>query len=155
MSQENLSVPNESPGKSHIKSLTKSISPWMSFHGWLYVVIGVSFCFTVVGVLIGVPLIVAGTALVSASGECKRFSASGDIAELEMALKEQKKFFMISGLVCIVTVIMPLVLFFSFILSIFFGNGNLDINQEFDDFMDNVPKLQKQIPYEFGKGREV
>ncbi|MDX1919365.1 MAG: DUF5362 family protein [Candidatus Caenarcaniphilales bacterium] len=130
----------------------KSLFPWMSFHGWVYIIFGVFSCLSVVGVIIGVPLIVAGASLASAGGDFKRYSLSGNPLELESAVKEQKKFFMISGLLLLITVVLPFILGLSFALSLLF---NPAMNGEFDELMEKVPQIQKQIPYEFGKGREV
>jgi hypothetical protein len=134
----------------------KSLNPWLALHGWAFIIVGGFSSLTILGAILGVPLIIAGASLISSGKDFKEYTSSGNIDELISALKEQKRFFIISGLVFFFSTILPFLMAVSLILAVIFNpQFSNEFNHEFKDLMDQVPQIQKQIPYDFGKAKEV
>jgi hypothetical protein len=130
----------------------KKLNPWLSLHGWAYLIFGALYSLTIIGAVIGIPLIIAGVGLINSTSELYRFAQTGDSRNLEQALAGQKQFYLTTGILFIVTVILPIVLTLSLVLTL---TLNPDVTKEFNSLRENIPKTIPKINIGDGQGREV
>ncbi len=76
----------------------------MNFVGIFYIVIGALECLTIIGAIIGIPLIICGLRLRESSDSFKGYLASGDSFMLERALERESRFFFIQKVLMIITI---------------------------------------------------
>lgn len=76
----------------------------MNFVGIFYIVIGAIECLTIIGAIIGIPLIICGLRLRESSDSFKGYLASGDSFMLERALERESRFFFIQKVLMIITI---------------------------------------------------
>jgi hypothetical protein len=131
-----------------LSSIAKKLSPWMSFHGWIYVITGIFTCLSIIGVFFGLPLILAGSSLLSSADKFNSFSKGDDFA-IEEALEKQLIFFMITAIMYFIFFVLPFILFLSLLLGIIF---NADFHHSMEPFIDNLPK---SLPYDLRHAKEV
>jgi hypothetical protein len=128
--------------QSDLKVTITKLCPWVSFHGWIYLLGGAFYCLSIIGAIIGVPMIIAGVGLINSTKDFRDFANSQDLARLNSALVEQKKFFATTGILFILTFIVPILLFISLLLTLAF---NPQINKSFDSWTNKLPKLQDKV----------
>lgn len=87
----------------------------MKFVGLFTIIYGALTCLSIIGALIGVPLIFAGLRIREAADEYKFFQASNDLQALRRAFEKQGKYFNIIKILIIVGLVLT-VLYIVFIL---------------------------------------
>ncbi len=102
----------------------------MKFVGLFHIIYGALCCLTIIGALIGIPLIIAGLKLREAGDSFLYFRDSNDASLLERGFEQQGKFFSIQKILIIVGLIF-MVIYFIFIFMLI-GSGIFDAisNQE-------------------------
>lgn len=76
----------------------------MNFVGIFYVIIGAIECLTIIGAVVGIPLIICGLRLRESSDSFRGYLASGDSFMLERALERESRFFFIQKVLLIITI---------------------------------------------------
>ena len=76
----------------------------MNFVGIFYIVIGAIECLTIIGAIVGIPLIICGLRLRESADSFKGYLASGDSFMLERALERESRFFFIQKVLMIITI---------------------------------------------------
>jgi len=76
----------------------------MSFVGIFYIIIGAIECLTIIGAVIGIPLIISGLRLRESSDSFKMYLNSGDSMMLERALERESRFFFIQKVFLIISI---------------------------------------------------
>lgn len=76
----------------------------MNFVGIFYIIIGAIECLTIIGAVVGIPLIICGLRLRESSDSFKGYLASGDSFMLERALERESRFFFIQKVLMIITI---------------------------------------------------
>jgi hypothetical protein len=77
----------------------------MNFVGIFYIIIGAIECLTIIGAVIGIPLIICGLRLRESSDSFKGYLASGDSFMLERALERESRFFFIQKVLMIIAIV--------------------------------------------------
>lgn len=125
----------------------------MGLHGWLYLILGIVYCLSVIGAILGVPLIVAGVGLLRAGDGLQLFVRTEHHDDLVESLRGLRQFFLTTGIIFLVSFILPILFFISFLLSVLF---NPSLSEKLDRWKEEVPKFPaKRAPYDFGKGKEI
>ncbi len=76
----------------------------MSFVGIFYIIIGAIECLTIIGAVLGIPLIISGLRLRESSDSFKMYLNSGDSMTLERALERESRFFFIQKIFIIISI---------------------------------------------------
>ena len=93
----------------------------MNFVGIFYIIIGALECLSIIGAVVGIPLIISGLRLRESSDSFKGYLVSGDSFMLERALERESRFFFIQKVLMIITIaifVLYIVFFIMFGLSI-------------------------------------
>ena len=90
----------------------------MKFVGIFTIIYGALTCLSIIGALIGVPLIFAGLRLREAADDYTRFQASNDNVALKSAFEKQAKFFNILKILIIIGIVFT-VLYIILIITMF------------------------------------
>lgn len=77
----------------------------MKFVGIFYIIVGALYSVTIVGAVIGIPLIISGLRLRESSDSFSSYVLSGDNNMLERALERQSRFFFIQKIFIIITLV--------------------------------------------------
>ena len=96
----------------------------MNFVGTFYIIIGAIQCLTIIGAIVGIPLIICGLRLRESADSFKGYLVSGDSFMLERALERESRFFFIQKVFLIISIalfVLYIVLFIVFGLA-FLGN---------------------------------
>ncbi len=100
----------------------------MRFVGVFYIIMGAIECLTIIGAIVGIPLIICGLRLRESADAYTGYMGSNDLTMLERAFERQGSFFfiqkvlMIIGLIFIVLYIILLIAFGAAIFSAMSGN---------------------------------
>jgi len=100
----------------------------MRFVGIFYIIMGALYCLSIIGALVGIPLIICGLRLREAADSFTSYLGSNDSGILERAFERQGSFFfiqkvlMIISLILIVLYVIFLIAFGAAIFSAFGGN---------------------------------
>jgi Family of unknown function (DUF5362) len=78
----------------------------MNFVGIFYIIIGALYSITIVGALIGIPLIISGLRLRESSDSFKSYLSSNDQNMLVNALEKQGRFFFIQKVLIIIAIVL-------------------------------------------------
>ena len=76
----------------------------MNFVGLFYVIIGAIEFLTIIGSIVGIPLIICGLRLRESADSFKGYLTSGDSFMLERALEREGRFFFIQKVLMIITI---------------------------------------------------
>lgn len=93
----------------------------MNFVGIFYIIIGAMESLTIIGAVVGIPLIICGLRLRESSDSFKGYLASGDSFMLERALERESRFFFIQKVLMIITIVifvLYIIFFIAFGISI-------------------------------------
>jgi hypothetical protein len=112
----------ENPGLHAI--ITKMITD-MRFVGIFTIIYGVITSLTILGALIGIPLIFSGMRLRDAAMEYERYLMSNDINAIFSGFERQQRSFFIQKVIIIVSII-SFILYFVFLFIIIGSSGILD-----------------------------
>lgn len=110
-----------------LQSRLHEMGKHMKFVGTFMVIIGVLYCLTIIGAIIGIPYIIAGLRLRESADSYHGYAANSDARQLLTAFEKQSSFFfiikvlIIIGIVIFVLYILALIFFFSF-----FGGDFMD-----------------------------
>jgi hypothetical protein len=102
----------------------------MKFVGIFYIIFGAIYCLTIIGALIGVPLIICGLRIRESADAYSGYVSSNDTNMLERAFERQGSFFFIQkvlliiGLVLMVLYIIMIIAFGAAMFSAMGGNYN-------------------------------
>ncbi len=77
----------------------------MQFVGIFYIIIGAIECLTIIGAIIGIPIIICGLRLRESADSFKGYLMSGDALMLERALEREGRFFAIQKILLIITIV--------------------------------------------------
>ncbi|OGU71633.1 MAG: hypothetical protein A2V93_06420 [Ignavibacteria bacterium RBG_16_34_14] len=100
----------------------------MRFVGVFYIIMGALYCLSIIGAVIGIPLIICGLRIRESADAYNGYLGSNDVNMLERAFERQGSFFfiqkvlMIIGLVFIVLYIIFIIAFGAAIFSAMGGN---------------------------------
>jgi Family of unknown function (DUF5362) len=87
----------------------------MQFLGIFYIIIGALECLSIVGAIIGIPLIISGLRLRESADSFKGYLNTGDSIMLENALERESRFFFIQKVLLIVGIVI-FVLYIAFLI---------------------------------------
>lgn len=110
--------------------MVKKMAADMKFNGIFVIIYGALVCLSIIGAVIGIPLIFAGLRLNEASDLFKTYLNSGDFTSLSNALERQGRYFFINKVLIIISLIL-LALYIVLIIvlissGLFLGRGNFD-----------------------------
>ena len=77
----------------------------MLFVGIFYIIIGALDCLTIIGAILGIPLIICGLRLRESADAFKAYLTTGDSGLLENALERQGRFFFIQKVLLIIGIV--------------------------------------------------
>jgi hypothetical protein len=77
----------------------------MQFVGIFYIIMGAIECLTIIGAIIGIPIIICGLRLRESADSFRNYLMSNDSTMLERALERQGRFFVIQKILLIITII--------------------------------------------------
>jgi Family of unknown function (DUF5362) len=77
----------------------------MQFVGIFYIIIGALQCLSIVGAIIGIPLIICGLRLRESADSFRGYLTTNDSAMLESALEREGKFFFIQKVLLIISIV--------------------------------------------------
>ncbi|MFC2131029.1 DUF5362 family protein [Bacteroidota bacterium] len=97
----------------------------MKFLAVIAIIYGVICCLSIIGALFGVPYIIAGIRLKEAASHFFNYGKVNNIAELELAIERQQRFFFIFKVLVIIGVIITVTIIIVYIIfiGIFLSNG--------------------------------
>jgi hypothetical protein len=78
----------------------------MNFLGMFIIIIGALYSLTIIGALIGIPLIISGLRLRESANSFSSYGATSDAFALEQALEKQGRFFFIQKVLAIVGIVL-------------------------------------------------
>src|SRR5574338_1169017 len=87
----------------------------MNFVGIFYIIIGAIECLTIIGAIVGIPLIICGLRLRESADSFRMYLTSGDSFMLERALERESRFFFIQKIFLIISIVL-FVLYIVFII---------------------------------------
>ncbi len=126
----------------------KSLTPWMSLHGWFYIAAGVIYCLSIVGAIFGIPLLIAGNGLLKSSKILKFYSENPTTEDFNKALDGQRAFFVTTGILFIVAIILPTLLGISLFMAMLF---NPEVNKEIELWSNRLPEISQPV----SKAKEI
>jgi len=83
----------------------------MNFVGLFFIIIGALECLTIVGAIVGIPLIICGLRLRESSNSFNNFLSTNNEAALDNALEKQSRFFFIQKILIIISIVLFVVYF--------------------------------------------
>ncbi len=99
----------------------------MRFVGLFTIVYGVLNCLTIIGAIVGVPLIFMGIRLRESADHYDYYNSTGDLHALQNAIDKQYKYFNIQKIIIIVSlifIVLYIVAIFSFISMVSFNHSD-------------------------------
>ncbi|MCX8010604.1 MAG: DUF5362 domain-containing protein [Ignavibacteria bacterium] len=106
------SITGKSP---FFNSTVMKLTDDMRFVGMFYIIFGALYCITIIGAIIGIPLIISGLRLRESAESFQLYLNSNETNFLESALERQGRFFFIQKVLMIIALVL-LVLYIIFIL---------------------------------------
>ncbi len=88
-----------------LRATVTKLNSDMRFVGMFYIIIGALYSLTIIGAIMGIPLIISGLRLRESSDSFSSFVFSGDNNMLERALERQSRFFFIQKIFIIITLV--------------------------------------------------
>ena len=89
-----------------LRTTITKLSSDMRFVGLFFIIIGVFYSLTIIGAIMGIPLIISGLRLRESSDSFTSYMVSGDNNMLERALERQSRFFFIQKIFIIITLVL-------------------------------------------------
>jgi hypothetical protein len=105
-----------------LPTVPKSLAGDMRFVGWFAIIYGGFTCLSIIGAIIGIPMLISGLRLKEASEELDSFERSGSAAALTKALERQSRYFFIQKVILVVAlvlVVLYIIFFFTFFATLF------------------------------------
>jgi Family of unknown function (DUF5362) len=78
----------------------------MQFVGLFYIIIGALQCLSIIGAIIGIPLIICGLRLRESADSFRGYLTTNDSVMLEKALERQSRFFFIQKVLLIISIVL-------------------------------------------------
>lgn len=78
----------------------------MQFVGIFYIIIGALQCLSIIGAVIGIPLIICGLRLRESADSFRGYLTTNDTGMLENALERQSRFFFIQKVLLIISIVL-------------------------------------------------
>ncbi|MEJ2613468.1 MAG: DUF5362 domain-containing protein [Ignavibacteriaceae bacterium] len=78
----------------------------MQFVGIFYIIIGALQCLSIIGAIIGIPLIICGLRLRESADSFRGYLTTNDTGMLENALERQSRFFFIQKVLLIISIVL-------------------------------------------------
>ncbi len=78
----------------------------MQFVGIFYIIIGALQCLSIIGAIIGIPLIICGLRLRESADSFRGYLTTNDSGMLENALERQSRFFFIQKVLLIISIVL-------------------------------------------------
>lgn len=108
----------------------------MRFVGVFYIIMGVIYCLSIIGAVIGIPLIICGLRLRESADAFNGFLGSNDGSMLERAFERQGSFFFIQKvlmIIALVFMVLYIILIFAFGAAFFSAMSGMggDYNYDF------------------------
>jgi hypothetical protein len=100
------------------QELLRTLSRDMKFLGYVYIIGGGLYCLTIIGAIVGVPVLISGLRLKDAGESFASYGMQPNAAMLRTALEQQAKFFFIQKvliIIALVLMVLGFVLMFAFI----------------------------------------
>jgi hypothetical protein len=88
-----------------LRTTISKLNSDMRFVGMFYIIIGALYSITIIGAIMGIPLIISGLRLRESSDSFSSFLLSSDNNMLERALERQSRFFFIQKIFIIITLV--------------------------------------------------
>ena len=88
-----------------LRTTVSKLSSDMRFVGIFFIIVGVLYSITIIGAILGIPLIISGLRLRESSDSFSSFLLSNDNNMLERALERQSRFFFIQKIFIIITLV--------------------------------------------------
>ena len=77
----------------------------MQFVGIFYIIIGALQCLSIIGAIVGIPLIICGLRLRESADSFRGYLTTNDTGMLENALERQSRFFFIQKVLLIISIV--------------------------------------------------
>lgn len=122
--------PESIPERIEIRDKAGSMARHMKFVGLFTVLYGIFISLSIIGAIIGIPLIISGLRLRESADYYQQFDSSNEDHYLGMAFDTQKKFFFITKLLIILAIIILLL----YVGAVFFM---------FNELMDMMQSMQQ------------
>ncbi len=78
----------------------------MQFVGLFYIIIGALQCLSIIGAIVGIPLIICGLRLRESADSFRGYLTTNDSVMLENALERQSRFFFIQKILLIISIVL-------------------------------------------------
>jgi len=88
-----------------LRTTISKLSSDMRFVGIFFIIVGVLYSITIIGAILGIPLIISGLRLRESSDSFSSYMLSSDNNMLERALERQGRFFFIQKIFIIITLV--------------------------------------------------
>ena len=88
-----------------LRTTVSKLSADMRFVGIFFIIVGALYSITIIGAILGIPLIISGLRLRESSDSFSSFLLSSDNNMLERALERQSRFFFIQKIFIIITLV--------------------------------------------------
>ena len=88
-----------------LRTTISKLSSDMRFVGIFFIIVGALYSITIIGAILGIPLIISGLRLRESSDSFSAYTLSGDNNMLERALERQSRFFFIQKIFIIITLV--------------------------------------------------
>ena len=88
-----------------LRTTITKLSSDMRFVGIFFIIVGVLYSITIIGAILGIPLIISGLRLRESSDSFSSYMLSSDNNMLERALERQSRFFFIQKIFIIITLV--------------------------------------------------
>jgi hypothetical protein len=88
-----------------IQMTINKMSGDMRFVGIFYIIVGAIYCLTIVGAIVGIPLIISGLRIRESADSYSAYMSSQDSVMLERAFEKQGSFFFIQKVLMIIMLV--------------------------------------------------
>ncbi|RJR10475.1 hypothetical protein C4588_03245 [Candidatus Parcubacteria bacterium] len=129
-------LPECLPSSKLTSEILKSLTGWATFKAVIEIITGALSClsfFLIFPAVFGVLQIIAGTNLLKATDEIKRYASSGDEKRISEVFFNFNKYFRLSGISIIIQIAFVIVLIILYIVLIVY-------------FMSNMPNIMDKLP---------
>lgn len=124
-SQDSVTLQNVSILQNELLASTaRQMARDMRFYAIVYIIFGALYCLSILGAIIGVPIIIYNLKLKESADQFENFIRSRDFFELQKAFENQRKFFFFNK----VLIIIGLVLMVLYILFFIWFGASLFMN---------------------------
>jgi hypothetical protein len=108
----------------------------MNFVGIFYIITGALYCLTIIGAVVGIPIIISGLRVRESANQFQAYLTTNEEFALEQAIERQSKFFFIQKVLMIITIalfvlyIIGIIVFLGIFMSYFQGEHMYDMMQQ-------------------------